>query len=113
MNSDTLLYSARCPYCRFVAAIIDRLPLWRDIDIHPIEADYGYDLVVEHHGEYVHAPHLFESDYVYYGVKPVTLRLLRRTMPDCSDTDDDDRSFLQRMKDCIGTDKSGVDEREE
>ena len=72
-----LLYSGECPYCRAVARFVNAVDVGGEIKTTPIESERGHELVENHHGEYVHAPHLFTDDIVYYGVKPVVKGMVR------------------------------------
>lgn len=72
-----LVYSESCPYCLFAARTLGRIDVGGKVRLTPIESERGRELVEDHHGEYVHAPHLFTDDLVYYGIGP-TLRGLAR-----------------------------------
>lgn len=107
--NPALVYSSACPYCRFAVTVIQLLPLWGNLRYVPVESDSGREMVIGHHGHYVHAPHLFEDGRVSYGVKPVLRRLVGMAMSDCDDGDGE-KSLLERIRDCIGNDESGVDD---
>lgn len=67
----TLVYSGECPYCRTIAAAISAADVSGRIRTLPIEDGLGREMVEDHHGEYVHAPHLFTEEKVYFGIAPV------------------------------------------
>lgn len=75
-----LVYSGDCPYCRAAARVIDALDRGDRVTFTPIESERGTTLVTDHHNEFVHAPHLFTMERVYYGVGP-TLRGLLTELP--------------------------------
>lgn len=66
-----LLYSGECPICRSVAGALACFQLTGVLLLIPIESPRGQGMVKSHHGEYVHAPHLFTPERVYYGIGPV------------------------------------------
>lgn len=63
-----LLYSEECPYCRTAAGVVRTLDIPGWVETVPIESMRGEAMVQQHHGEYVHTPHLFTEERVYYGV---------------------------------------------
>jgi hypothetical protein len=65
-----LVYSGDCPYCRAIARGVETIDRRDTIETVPIENERGTELVTDHHGGYVHAPHLFTSELVYYGIVP-------------------------------------------
>lgn len=73
----TLLYSGECPYCNAIGNAVDKLDRSGDIECLPIESEKGQDMVIEHHGEYVHAPHFFTDERVYFGVGPVAKQTIK------------------------------------
>lgn len=81
----TLLYSGDCPYCRAVSRVLKAIDFRGHIDHEPIESAKAGEMVKNHHGEYVHAPHLFTDDLVYYGITPtavgVAKELAKRYVP--------------------------------
>lgn len=72
-----LVYSESCPYCRAIVRIVKALDRADEIHLTPIESLRGESLVADHHGKYVHAPHLFTDTHVFYGIKPVARKLAR------------------------------------
>jgi predicted DCC family thiol-disulfide oxidoreductase YuxK len=72
-----LVYSADCPFCRAIAGTLDRLDVRGVLELTPIESERGEHLVYNHHGEHVHAPHLFADELVYYGIKPTAKGLVQ------------------------------------
>lgn len=72
-----LIYSETCPYCLMIGRAIDKLDVAGNVETLPIETDRAEKMIEDHHGEYIHAPHLFTEDRVYYGVRPVATGLLK------------------------------------
>lgn len=72
-----LIYSESCWYCLTVARTINKMDVPNTVETVPIESDRGERMIEDHHNEYVHAPHLFTEDRVYYGVRPVATGLLK------------------------------------
>lgn len=70
-----LVYSEECPFCRRIAAAVDALDPGGLVTLTPIESKRGRWLVNDHHGEFVHSPHLFTNSMVYFGIKPVARQL--------------------------------------
>jgi len=75
-----LVYSDECPYCRAAARAVGTADVGDRVRLTPIESDRGHRLVEDHHGEYLHAPHLFTESVVYFGVGP-TMRGLAKELP--------------------------------
>lgn len=72
-----LIFKASCPYCTIAAGIVTRLDVLGKVRATPIETPRAQELIEDHHGEFVNSPHLFTPDYVYYGVSPTAVGLLK------------------------------------
>lgn len=73
-----LLYSRECPYCRKAAWVVNVVDVTGAVETVALESEEGTKMVIDHHGEYLHAPHLFTDSLVYYGVGPTAKALGKR-----------------------------------
>lgn len=80
MGELELVFSETCPYCRGAARAVSLVDVGDRVDLTPIESERGRTLVEGHHNEFVHTPHLFTMNRVYYGIGP-TLRGLVTELP--------------------------------
>lgn len=72
-----LIYSHECPYCRRIAMAVNAIDRNDDIRLTDIDSERGKQMIEDHHGEYIHAPHLFTEELVYYGVGPTARGLAK------------------------------------
>lgn len=73
-----LYYDDGCPYCRKIKQIVTALDTGGRVETYSLDDPEHRQDIVDVHGEYVDAPHLFDGDTVYYGVGPVAKRLATR-----------------------------------